>query len=168
MSIFAQQRVSSATRVRSTRSSARRSCLTLSSAAAPVCSLFLFRCYADFPSLSFPARLDVCAVESEAAAAAAALPVRPRLHHGCRLVALEFVRVRLRQPRWTRRGAKWSTHCAICLMHACPVQIWDLNFSPLDPVIQHETRKELTCVLFSPNAPVILVVRLLCCVVELH
>ena len=53
-------------------------------------------------------------------------------------------------------------------MHACPVQIWDLNFSPLDPVIQHETRKELTCVLFSPNAPVILVVRLLCCVVELH
>lgn len=36
------------------------------------------------------------------------------------------------------------------------MQIWDLNFSPLDPVIVHQTKKELSCVVFSPNAPVIL------------
>ena len=36
------------------------------------------------------------------------------------------------------------------------VEIWDLESSAIDPVIQHQTlEKSLSCVLFSPNAPVV-------------
>jgi len=37
------------------------------------------------------------------------------------------------------------------------VEVWDLNFTRLDPVIKHQVEdKTLSCVLFAPNAPVIL------------
>lgn len=35
------------------------------------------------------------------------------------------------------------------------VEIWDMETSPLDPVVQLKTKKHISCILFSPNAPVI-------------
>jgi WD40 repeat protein len=36
------------------------------------------------------------------------------------------------------------------------VEVWDLESSPLDPIIKHEVATTMTTVLFSPNSPVIL------------
>lgn len=35
------------------------------------------------------------------------------------------------------------------------VEVWDLEYSPLDPVIKYNTAKQLSCASFAPSAPVI-------------
>lgn len=45
------------------------------------------------------------------------------------------------------------------------LELWDLAYSSLDPVVTVTVDKELHCLAFSPNAPVVLTVRLRVCVV---